>query len=225
VPFVASLGFAATQMQARTQHYLMPSLQDQIKELLKHTASECGSTLNDLLLLHNGHAVAVDALAQNDFQSQSDVRITKVDVGSHAESFVDPMIKRVVTLGVPIDQLVQLKPQVRCTAQLAALSGLPKALDKSSAKQLTLLPMPQSLTQTGEVPFWSSMGHIAVKLLADALSRAGRQLDEQSLQRVFETVDKFDLSPDIQIGFARNTVPGFRSSLMMIGGSYASIPN
>jgi Cytochrome c len=225
VPLIASLGFAATQVQARTQHYLMPSLQDQLKELLKHTASECGSTPNELLLLHNGHAPTVEALAQIDFQSQTDIRIVKVDVDSHAESFVDPKIRRVVALGVPIDKLTQFKPQVRCTAQLAALSGLPIEHDKGSVKQLTLLPIPQSLAQTNEVPFWSTMGHIAVKLLADSLSRSGRQLDEQSLQLVFETVDKFDLSPEIQIGYARHTVPGFRSSLMMSGGSYASIPN
>lgn len=222
LPLVGSLGLAATQLQARTQYFLMPSLEDQIKELLQLIAKECGSAPNELILLHNEHSATADAMLKIQFPEQSGTSVVQVDTASKVEIFIDPKFKKLVTLGVPIDNVKTFKNQMICVGQLATLSGLPVELEKASAKQLTLLPLPQSLTQTLDKPFWSTLGQLAVKLLADALSRSGRQLDDQSLQRVFETVDKFDLGSDIQIGFSRASTPGFRSFLMTNGGFHAS---
>jgi mono/diheme cytochrome c family protein len=220
LPMVASLGFAATQAQARAQHFLLPSLQDQINDLLRHVEAECSSAHGPLTVVHNDHAAVIEALAQTRLAQRSDVKLVKVGAGASAQAAASTATQRIVSLGVPVPTLSQVKPA--CTAQLAALSGMPQAGASVADKQLTLLPIPPSLTQQGDAPFWTRMGRIAVQLLGDALSRSGRQLDEQSLQRVFDSVDKFELAADISVGYSKKAVPGLRSTLMTSGGSYVS---
>jgi mono/diheme cytochrome c family protein len=223
LPMVASLGFAATQAQARAQHFLLPSLQDQINDLLRHVEAECSSAHGPLTVVHNDHAAVIEALAQTRLAQRSDVKLVKVGADTSAQTAASTTAQRIVSLGVPMPTLSQVKPT--CTAQLAALSGMPQAGATTADKHLTLLPIPPSLTQQGDAPFWTRMGRIAVQLLGDALSRSGRQLDEQSLQRVFDSVDKFELATDISVSYSKKTVPGLRSTLMTSGGSYVSYSN
>jgi hypothetical protein len=142
----------------------------------------------------------------------------QVDAGSYAA-------QRLVSLGVSVSAAKPSMAKPICLAQLAALSGMPPNGIVIADKQLTLLPVPKSLTQTGDTPFWTLMGSMAARLLGDALSRSGRQIDEQSLQRTFESVDKFDLASDVSVGYSKKTVPGLRSTLMTSGGSYVSYSN
>jgi mono/diheme cytochrome c family protein len=223
LPMVASLGFAATQAQARAQHFLLPSLQDQINDLMHHVEAECISAHSQLTVLHNDHAAVIEALAQTKLAQRSDVKLVKVGAGASAQATASTLTQRIVSLGVPMPTLSQVKPA--CTAQLAALSGMPQASASVADKQLTLLPIPPSLTQQGDAPFWTRMGRMAAQLLGDTLSRSGRQLDEQSLQRVFDSVEKFELGVDISVGYSKKTVPGLRSTLMTSGGSYVSYSN
>lgn len=225
LPMVGSLGFAATQAQARAQHFLLPSLQDQINDLVRYVDAECSAKNGPLTLLHNGHAAVIEALAQTPVQQRDDIKLVKVSADASAQVLAGMTAQRIVSLGVPMPavNLSQVKPA--CTAQLAALSGIPQAGATTADKQLTLLPIPPSLTQTTDTPFWTSMGRFAAQLLADALGRSGRQLDEQSLQRVFDSVDKFELTADITVSYSKKTVPGLRSTLMTSGGSYVSYSN
>jgi mono/diheme cytochrome c family protein len=225
LPMVASLGFAATQAQARAQHFLLPSLQDQINDLLHHVAAECSSAHGPLTVVHNDHAAVIEALTQTKLAQRSDVKLVKVGAGASAQTAVGTVALRIVSLGVPMPIINPAQTKPVCTAQLAALSGIPQTGASVADKQLTLLPIPSSLTQQGDAPFWTRMGRIAVQLLGDALSRSGRQLDEQSLQRVFDSVDKFELATDISVGYSKKTVPGLRSTLMTSGGSYVSYSN
>jgi mono/diheme cytochrome c family protein len=224
IPMVASLGFAATQAQARAQHFLLPSLQDQINDLLRHVESECGTANSPLLVVHNGHAAVQEALAQTPLPQRVDVKVVQSNQGGGVIEQGGGAAQRIVLLGVSLANPGPAQTQRSCTAQLAALSGMPIA-SAATDKQLTLLPVPQSLMQTGGAPFWTRMGQLAVQLLGDSLSRSGRQLDEQSLQRVFNSVDKFELPTDISVGFSKKTIPGLRSTLMMSGGSYVSYSN
>jgi mono/diheme cytochrome c family protein len=224
IPMVASLGFAATQVQARAQHFLLPSLQDQINDLLRHVEAECGLADSPMLVAHNGHAAVLEALAQTQLSQRTDVKVVQAHHADAALDHGDGAAQRMVLLGVPWFNPGSAQTQGLCTAQLAALSGIPMA-NATTGKQLTLLPVPQSLMQTGDAPFWTRMGQLAVQLLGDSLSRSGRQLDEQSLQRVFNSVDKFELPADISVGYSKKTIPGLRSTLMMSGGSYVSYSN
>lgn len=226
VPMVGSLGFAATQVQSRAQHFLLPSLQDQINQLLGHVEDQCGPVGSPLTIFHNDHAAVNEALARSNLLQRTDAKVFKaktdnpmqVDAGSYA-------VQRLVSLGVPVGAAKPSQTKPLCLAQLAALSGMPPQGTEIADKQLTLLPVPQSFTQSGSTPFWTLMGTMAVRLLGDALSRSGRQLDEQSLQRIFESVDKFDLTPDVSVSYSKKAVPGLRSTLMTSGGSYVSYSN
>jgi mono/diheme cytochrome c family protein len=225
LPMVASLGFAATQAQARAQHYLLPSLQDQINDLVRYVETECSTKNSSLTLLHNGHSSVMEALAQTKLQQRSDVKLVNVTASPMVHTVADTINQRIISLGVsmPTTNSTQAKPA--CTAQLAALSGIPQAGALVADKQLTLLPIPPSLMQTGDTPFWTRMGSLAAQLLGDTLSRSGRQLDEQSLQRIFDSVDKFELGSDLSASYSKKTVPGLRSTLMISGGSYVSYSN
>ncbi len=225
LPMVASLGFAATQAQARAQHFLLPSLQDQINDLVHHLETECSTKNSPLALLHNGHAAVMEALAQTKLQQRSDVKLVNVNAGAMEQTAADTVNQRIILLGVPIPSTNPRQTKPVCTAQLAALSGMPQAGASVADKQLTLLPIPPSLMQAGDTPFWTRMGSLAAQLLGDTLSRSGRQLDEQSLQRIFDSVDKFQLGFDISVSYSKKTVPGLRSTLMTSGGSYVSYSN
>jgi cytochrome c553 len=226
IPMVGSLGFAATQAQSRVQVFLLPSLQDQLNDLFRHVEEQCGTVGDPLVVVHNDHTAVNEALTHTNFLQRSDAKIIKeksgnllqVDAGSYAA-------QRLVSLGVSVSAAKPSMAKPICLAQLAALSGMPPNGIAIADKQLTLLPVPQSLTQTGDTPFWTLMGSMAARLLGDALSRSGRQLDEQSLQRTFESVDKFDLASDVSVGYSKKTVPGLRSTLMTSGGSYVSYSN
>jgi Cytochrome c/Periplasmic binding protein len=224
IPMVASIGFASTQAQARAQRFLLPSLQDQINALERHMQSECGFASEPIAVMHNGHASVTQALAHTSFSTLDKVSMVNATMQALASDKKNQLLRRVMSLGVSRASLQMIDP-VACWAELAALSGLPNEHALPGRKHLTLLPVPPSLTRTGDEPYWTRMGRIAAQLLVDALSRAGRRLDEQSLQRVFDSVDQFQLAADITLGYTKKVIPGLSSTLMTSGGSHVSSSN
>jgi mono/diheme cytochrome c family protein len=224
LPMVGSLGFAPTQRQARLQRHLMPSLQDQINELLRRVSAQCSSGAGSSTVLHNGQLAVLQAIEQSDLKQRADIGLIQFNPNQlpAATTTVRPWL---LALGVSTTELKNLHYQSACIAHLAALSGLAQTVGVDADTQLTLLPIPQALIQPGDLPFWARMGQLAVQLLADALSRAGHQLDDQSLQRVFDSTDRFELGNGVAVGYSKKIIPGMGSTLMTGGGSYVSYSN
>ncbi len=220
-PMVASLGLAATRVQAHSQRYLLASLQDQITRLVQEMDEHCPPADSPLLVVQGVDSAVGAALAASGVAARKGVR-TIASLGDTASGAPT----RMLLLGRV--SAIENLPNTPCLGRLAALSGA--TAGAVVATNLSLLPAPSALIEDESAPLWTRLARASVEVFADALRRAGRKLDRAKFAQVLAAPEGLQFSvqtntqgkKDLKLHFTNRSATGLATPIIISRGSYAS---
>ncbi|OGU20786.1 MAG: hypothetical protein A2580_09115 [Hydrogenophilales bacterium RIFOXYD1_FULL_62_11] len=240
VPLVSTLGVPLENSPDAYLTYLLPSLASQTEHLLDALLAHCDSRARGVLVLH-APTPALRQLARHAAEGSSGARAVWV------ESVADEAQLNAALRAHPAGTVIGLLPPAQaaalrkkwrkasdssCLGTLAVVSGNPahsvgEALPSAqigSRVDLIALPMP-ALAQSGnaamsEAQFWLRLTDLAVLTLAEALARAGRDLDAPSLIQALGTLRAYEPAPGFALTFSAQQHHGLSVAYLWRGDDH-----
>ena len=113
-----------------------------------------------------------------------------------------------------------------CIGTLAAVSG--ESSSATLVRELVALPMPSVPLNDGadaRTALWPLLADSAMTVMAEALSRAGRQLDTERLVSALDTLQRFEPRPGLPVSFSARQRHGFDVSYLWKEGRHELRPS
>jgi hypothetical protein len=108
-----------------------------------------------------------------------------------------------------------------CIGTLAAVSG--ESRTAALVRELVALPMPPVPLNDGadaRTALWPLLADSAIAVMAESLSRAGRQLDTERLVSALDTLHRFETRPGLPVSFSARQRHGFDVSYLWKEGRH-----
>ena len=223
---VATLGLSVNPPRDSLLSWLLPSLYQQALELAAELQRVCPSgfgsaTPTRVFYLAGGELGELGKQARPAAPDQAEVPAALhwqavTDAASLRAALQQPPTARVMLLlpaALADIARVELATQDHtgsCIGTLAAVSG--ESTTAAPLRELVALPMPPlSLNGSADArtALWPLLAESAIAVMAEALSRAGRQLDTERLVTALDTLHRFEPQPGLPISFSARQRHGF----------------
>ncbi len=222
LPIVATLGVAIQDSTASNLTYLLPSVAEQLTQLIKEVKSHCNAE-SGIAVLHEPRqalAEAVETAVANE-PSIRLIRMNRVDLDRRSEEWSRLAASPSIVLGsegfvaqVRAKAVAASNDAGTCLATLAMLSGIPPMAklgrmggDTSiGLPEVIGLPMPvggmrlQQQFQGGAL--WSYLADLSARTIAEVLSRSGRVLNYASFNRSLYSLHGFEPDEGLPIQYS-----------------------
>ena len=239
---VATLGLSLNPPRDPLLSWLLPSLHQQALELAAELQRVCPSgsdaTATRVLYLPNGTLGELgeggegsekarlstpekaDAPADLQWQAVTDAPSLRTALRQQ------PGARTIVLLPAALaemarDELAAQGQAGGCLGTLAAVSG--ESSTATSVRELVALPMPPIALQDGadaRTALWPLLADSALAVMAEALSRTGRQLDTERLVAALNSLHRFEPRPGLPISFSARQRHGFDVSYLWKEGRH-----
>ncbi|MDR4516898.1 MAG: ABC transporter substrate-binding protein [Nitrosomonas sp.] len=206
-PSVAAVGMTIPNQQHRLTTYLLPSLQQQIESALSILQKKCNSNLDsEIWYQDEKNLPAITAISK--FYGDDSVAgklalraIHVLQVDQQLKETIDSRLADKLILLLPSDDIERIRFQLEasqlCVATLASISG--SSYHADHAAQVVISPVPQDMLLAMDL--WTALGNAAIGLIAEAMARAGRILDQDRLITVLDNPQEFEPIPGLSIRF------------------------
>ena len=227
---VATLGLPVSTARDAQVSWLLPSLAQQVRELATELQRSCAGPTTAagttrVLYLRDGAlnptTVELPGAQWQPIASADDVRDALVTTPAARTVALLPAAL-VATARESLSASVDKRHSPACLGTLAALSGEP-ATASDGLRELVALPMPPVLLDDGadaRAVLWPMLADSALAVTAEALSRAGRQLDGAKLVAALDTVHRFEPRSGLVLDFSRQRRHGLDVSYLWKEGSH-----
>ena len=236
---VATLGLPLNPPRDPLLSWLLPSLHQQALELAAELQRVCPSgsdaTATRVLYLPNGTLGELGERgekARHNTPEKADAPIALLwqavtDAPSLRTALrQQPGARTIVLLPAALaemarDELAAQGQAGGCLGTLAAVSG--ESSTAASVRELVALPMPPIALQDGadaRTALWPLLADSAMAVMAEALSRTGRQLDTERLVAALNSLHRFEPRPGLPISFSARQRHGFDVSYLWKEGHH-----
>ena len=236
---VATLGMPLNPPRDPLLSWLLPSLHQQALELAAELQRVCPSgsdaTATRVLYLPNGTLGELgergekarlntpekaDAPADLQWQSVTDAPSLRTALRQQ------PGARTIVLLPAALAEMARAELAAQgqaggCLGTLAAVSG--ESSTAASVRELVALPMPPIALPGGadaRTALWPLLADSAMAVMAEALSRTGRQLDTERLVAALNSLHRFEPRPGLPISFSARQRHGFDVSYLWKEGRH-----
>jgi mono/diheme cytochrome c family protein len=234
---VATLGMPLNPPRDPLQSWLLPSLQQQAIELASELERLCpsasptaaptrvlylaGGELRELSKQARPHAPDQSAVpAELHWQAVTDAATLRTALRQQ------PAARTLVLLPAPLVDMARAERAAQgqaggCIGTLAAVSG--ESRTAALVRELVALPMPPVPLNDGadaRTALWPLLADSAMAVMAEALSRAGRELDTGRLVSALDTLHRFEPRPGLSISFSTRQRHGFDVSYLWKEGQH-----
>ena len=219
VPMVATLGVAFHGKRVGRLTYLLPDLQRQVRLLAAEMARRCpGDGAAAITVLH-GAGLPLDPADP----SAAGAALRWLAVTADQTDFSSPQRSesaRLISL-LPAWQHEALKRHLSvqsnraesgCLGTLAVATAPTEGAELSGWHEVVALPMPMPPPGTqapSGADTWTVLGDSAARVLIEALSRSGRQLDPERLAAAVQSLNRFAPQPGLTLSFDAGRTSGF----------------
>jgi branched-chain amino acid transport system substrate-binding protein len=218
LPMVATLGIAQTEPQAPELTYLLAPLQAQLAGLAAEMKQHCeaGDGVRKLVYPEGAPLQGLVSLALPQWQpvAVSDRASARLQTAAQTTGTA---ARQVIAL-MRRDQLAAWQAEWNapggpdCVGTLAVVSGQSASGSPARYAQAVALPMPpvvQDSTQPAGAALWPLLGDMAASVFAEALARAGRNLDPQAFADALNTLHRFQPINGLSVTFGPQQRHGF----------------
>ncbi len=222
LPIVATLGVAIQDSTASNLTYLLPSVAEQLTQLIKEVKSHCNAESGIALLYEPRQALveAVETAVANE-PSIRLVRMNRADLDRLSEEWSRLAASPSIVLGsegfvaqVRAKAVAASNDAGSCLATLAMLSGVPPMAQPGrmggdtsvGLPEVIGLPMPvrgmrlQQQFQGGAL--WSYLADLSARTIAEVLSRSGRVLHYASFNRALYSLHGFEPDEGLPVQYS-----------------------
>jgi mono/diheme cytochrome c family protein len=237
---VATLGIPLNQPRDALLSWLLPSLQQQAMELASKLERLCpprtdAATPTRVLYLAGGELGEMAELGRPAQLDAPDQRA--LPAGLHWQAVTDTATLRTALRQQPAARAVVLLPSAladvaraevaaqgpsgSCIGTLAAVSG--ESNSTAKVRELVALPMPPVPLHDGadaRTALWSMLADSSLAVMAETLSRAGRQLDTGRLVAALDTLHRFEPRPGLPVSFSARQRHGLEVSYLWKEGPH-----
>ena len=239
---VATLGMSLNPPRNPLLSWLLPSLQQQTIELASELERLCPSgsraaTPTRVLYLAGGELGELGQQAGPHSLDQ-----TAVPAELHWQAVTDaatlraalrqqPRARTMVLLPAALTEIARAELATQghaggCIGTLAAVSG--ESSTATLVRELVALPMPPVPLNDGadaRTALWPLLADTSLTVMAEALSRAGRQLDTERLVSALDTLQRFEPRPGLPVSFSARQRHGFDVSYLWKEGRHEIRPS
>lgn len=213
VAMVATLGLPLVEPSEPRLSYLLASLAQQSRALAAELRRRCaapGAASPAPVVLHppgNALAAVLGGIADDGWQlrpvaDEAQLRAALREASGRPTIALLPA----PLAAVARDELARRSEgRGACLGTLAALSGEAPASTPAAVRELVALPMPPVPLPGGadsSAALWPLLADAALAATAEALARAGRQLDTAGLVAALDTLHRFEPRPGLPVGFS-----------------------
>ena len=236
---VATLGLSLNPPRDPLLSWLLPSLHQQALALATELQRVCPSgsnaTATRVLYLPDGTLGGLGARGKKAWLEPPEKPDASADLQWHAVTDApslrtalrqQPGPRTIVLLPAALAEMARAELAAQghaggCLGTLAAVSG--ESSTATSVRELIALPMPPLPLQDGadaRTALWPLLADSALAAMAEALSRAGRQLDTEGLVTALNTLHRFEPRPGLPISFSARQRHGFDVSYLWKEGHH-----
>jgi mono/diheme cytochrome c family protein len=234
---VATLGLSLKPPRDPLLSWLLPSLQQQATELAAELTRMCPSnsdsaTPTRVLYLAGGELGELGKSTPPDAPDQAAVpaRLQWQAVTDAATLRTalrqQPASRTLVLLPAALAEVARIERAGQghaggCIGTLAAVSG--ESSTVASVRELVALPMPPvplNDSADARTALWPLLADSSLTVMAEALSRAGRQLDTERLVSALDTLHRFEARPGLPVSFSARQRHGFDVSYLWKEGRH-----
>ncbi|MEO9101776.1 MAG: ABC transporter substrate-binding protein [Burkholderiaceae bacterium] len=219
MPMVATLGVATRSKRMEWLTYLLPDLQQQVRLLAAEMAQRCpgdAGVPNTVL-----HSADLPLDAGDPPSAGATLRWKAVSADQADFSDLLPFgSARLISL-LPTRQHEALKRYLSgrairmdngCLGTLAVVTAPADGVELSGWHEVIALPMPlapSAVNSQSDIDTWTLLGDTAARVLIEALSRSGRQLDPERLVDSVQGLNRFEPQPGLTLSFDAGRMSGF----------------
>ena len=219
VPMVATLGVASRGKRAERLTYLLPDLQRQVRLLAAEMARRCPGDAGVRITVLHGADLPLDA---GDPSSAGAALRWQAVTADQADSLNSPPLGSAWLISLlPTRQHEALKRHLSgraigtddgCLGTLAVVTAPTDGAELSGWHEVIALPMPlppAAINAQSDVDTWTLLGDSAARVLIEALSRSGRQLDPERVAAAVQSLSRFEPQPGLTLSFDAGRTSGF----------------
>jgi mono/diheme cytochrome c family protein len=234
---VATLGMSLNPPRDPLLSWLLPSLQQQAIELAAELNRMCPSSSNAaaptrVLYLAGselgelGKPPRVDAPDQAAAPAELHWQAVTDAATLRTALQLQPAARTLVLLPAALAEVARAELSAQsgasgCIGTLAAVSG--ESSTAASVRELVALPMQPVALNNGadaRTALWPLLADSAMAVMAESLSRAGRQLDTERLVTALGTLHRFESRPGMPVSFSARQRHGFDVSYLWKEGRH-----
>ncbi|WP_292916769.1 ABC transporter substrate-binding protein [Nitrosomonas sp.] len=208
-PSVGAIGMPIATQHHRLTTYLLPSVQQQIVSALALLQERCTSDLgSEIWYVNEKDLPAINpvsgAFSNTSVNNKPPLRVVHVSqVEQQLKKTIDSRLADKLIFLLPSDDIESIRSQLDidtlhlCVATLASISGT--SLQANHANRVVVFPVPQHVLAATDL--WTALGHAAIGLIAEAIARSGRILDQDRLISVLDNPQEFEPIPGLSVRF------------------------